>query len=111
MAFRKWQKSVSKKPADNPINTNKFSTEKPVISKRDWNRLSKQEKFLYNLKYNSNVLLNGMNDGPFARIIGVHGNHSLDINYGPNAYEEMTNHDLKKVPSLYEYQLNKRFKK
>ena len=68
-------------------------------------------KFLDNLKNNSNVLLNGMNDGPFARIIGVHGDHSLDINYGPNAYEEMTNHDLKKVPSLYEYQLNKRLKK
>ena len=45
----KLKTELSKKPADSPVNTNKFSAEKPVLSKREYNKLSKQEKFLYNL--------------------------------------------------------------
>lgn len=63
---------------------------------------------LSGLENNSPVLLDGMEDGPFARLIGVHGNHNFEINYGPSAYIEMTNVSLKKVPSLYKYQLNNR---
>lgn len=40
---------LSKKPADSPINTNKFSSEKWVATKKDLSKMSKQEKFLYNL--------------------------------------------------------------
>ena len=36
-------------PADAPINTNKFSSERPVLSRKEYNKLSKQERFLYNL--------------------------------------------------------------
>lgn len=40
---------LSKKPADSPINTNKFSSEKWVATKKDLSKMSQQEKFLYNL--------------------------------------------------------------
>jgi len=54
------------------------------------------------------VLLNGMNDGPFARLIGVHGNQNFKIEYGPDAYIESLNQSIQKAPSLYDYQLKKR---
>ena len=40
---------LSETPADNPINANKFSAEKPAMTKAEYNRLSKREKFLMNL--------------------------------------------------------------
>jgi len=45
----KLKTELSKTPADDPINTNKFSSEKTELSKKDYNKLSRQEKFLYNL--------------------------------------------------------------
>ncbi len=54
------------------------------------------------------ILLNGMKDGAFARLIGVHGNHPFKITYGPDAYIEMTNSKMEKIPSLYRYQLSRR---
>jgi hypothetical protein len=52
--------------------------------------------------------LDGMNDGPYARIIGVHGNGNYEVNYQPNAYIELVNTSLDNIPSLYDYQLKKR---
>jgi hypothetical protein len=40
---------LSKKPADSPINTNKFSSEKWVATKKDLSKMSQQDRFLYNL--------------------------------------------------------------
>ena len=40
---------LAESPAEAPVNTNKFSSERPVLSRKEYNRLSKQEKFLYNL--------------------------------------------------------------
>jgi hypothetical protein len=40
---------LSKKPADPPINTNKFSSEKWVATKKDLSKMTKQDRFLYNL--------------------------------------------------------------
>ena len=40
---------LAESPADSPVNTNKFSSEKPVLTKTQYNRLSPQERFLYNL--------------------------------------------------------------
>ena len=57
------------------------------------------------------IVLDGMKDGPFARIIGVHGNHKLEVDYGPNPYIEWINTSLNPVPSLYDYQLQKRLQK
>ncbi|OIV40275.1 hypothetical protein [Flavobacterium johnsoniae] len=57
------------------------------------------------------VLLYGMKDGPFARIIGVHGNTKFEIKYEPDAYIEFLNTSMEKIPSLYDFQLSKRLKK
>lgn len=54
------------------------------------------------------VLLYGMKDGPFARIIGVNGNAKFEVKYEPDAYIEFLNTAMDKVPSLYNYQLRKR---
>tara|TARA_R100000655_G_scaffold96908_1_gene139609 strand:+ start:224 stop:949 length:726 start_codon:yes stop_codon:yes gene_type:complete len=45
----KLKEELAASPADSPINTNKFSSDKPVLSNKEYKRLSKQEKFLYNL--------------------------------------------------------------
>ena len=45
----KLKTELAESPAEAPINTNKFSSDKPVLSKREYKRLSKQERFLYNL--------------------------------------------------------------
>ena len=45
----KLKTELAETPADAPINTNKFSADKPVLNKKQYNKLSKQEKFLYNL--------------------------------------------------------------
>ena len=45
----KLKTELAESPADTPINTNKFSSEKIELSKKEYNKLSKQEKFLYNL--------------------------------------------------------------
>jgi len=54
------------------------------------------------------VLLNGIQDAPSARLIGIHGNLPVKIDYAPSPYIEATNQELSDIPSLYEYQLNKR---
>jgi len=56
------------------------------------------------------ILLYGMKDGPFARIIGVNGNAKFEVKYEPDAYIEFLNTPMDKVPSLYDYQLKKRLK-
>lgn len=65
-------------------------------------------KVLNKLNVLEPFLLNGMKDGPFARIVGVYGNHNFKIEYEPKAYIESINKKVKNLPSLYEYQLNKR---
>jgi len=48
----KLKEELAKKPADTSLNTNKFSSEKKTLSKQDLRRMTKQEKYLYNL-YNN----------------------------------------------------------
>ena len=45
----KLKTELAASPADTPINTNKFSSDKLVLSSKEYKRLSKQERFLYNL--------------------------------------------------------------
>ena len=59
---------------------------------------------------NSPIELNGMEDGPFARIIGVNGNRPFSVKYGPDAFIDFVNKPMTKIPSLYYYQLKKRLK-
>jgi hypothetical protein len=46
---KKLKEELAASPADSPINTNKFSSERTKLSKKEYNKLSKQERFLYNL--------------------------------------------------------------
>ena len=45
----KLKTELAEQPADAPINTNKFSAERTVLSKKEYKKLSRQERFLYNL--------------------------------------------------------------
>ena len=56
------------------------------------------------------ILLNGLKDGPFATVVGVHGNANFEVSYEPNAYKQLINQEPSKIPSLYDYQLKKRSK-
>lgn len=54
------------------------------------------------------VTLRGLEEGPDARIIGVSGNRTFDVDYRPMPYVERLNVGMDDVPSLYDYQLQKR---
>jgi hypothetical protein len=56
------------------------------------------------------LLLYGMKDGALARIIGVNGNAKFEVKYDPDPYIEFLNTSMEKIPSLYDYQLQKRLK-
>jgi hypothetical protein len=45
----KLKTELAEQPAEAPINTNKFSSERPTPTKQDFKRMTKQEKFLYEL--------------------------------------------------------------
>ena len=45
----KLKSELAKSPADSPINTNKFSSERKALSRKEYSKLSRQERFLYNL--------------------------------------------------------------
>jgi len=55
------------------------------------------------------IELFGAKEGVSARLIGIHANHPVVIDYKPNAHKELINRKPA-IPSLYEYQLNKRMK-
>jgi len=46
----KLKTELSEQPADSPININKFSSERPVLSRKDYNKLSSRDKFLHDLR-------------------------------------------------------------
>ena len=46
---KKLKTELAEQPAEAPINTNKFSSERPTPTKQDFKRMTKQEKFLYEL--------------------------------------------------------------
>ena len=54
------------------------------------------------------VTVQGLDEGPMARIVGLHGNREFKLDYRPTPYVEMLNEPLESVPSLYEYQRNLR---
>ena len=45
----KLKTELAASPANAPINTNKFSSKRPTPTAQDFKRMTKQEKFLYNL--------------------------------------------------------------
>lgn len=56
------------------------------------------------------VDLQGLAEGPDARIIGVSGNRNFTVDYYPTPYMERINGSMEDVPSLYDYQLRLRAK-
>ncbi len=54
------------------------------------------------------VTIQGLDEGPLARIVGLHGNRRFSLDYRPKPYTEKLNEELTAVPSLYDYQLRKR---
>ncbi|MCV9387299.1 glycoside hydrolase family 55 protein [Reichenbachiella ulvae] len=66
--------------------------------------------FLNGFDQEEEVTLDGMKDGPSARLVGVHANRPIKIQYGPQPYIAATNQELRKVPSLFTYQLLQRKK-
>jgi hypothetical protein len=56
------------------------------------------------------IELNGMEEGPFARIIGINGNRNFTLKYNPDVYQEFVNQPINEIPSLYYYQMKKRLK-
>lgn len=54
------------------------------------------------------VLVRGLDEGPQARIVGLHGNRNLQLDYRPEPYIESLNTRVATVPSLYDYQKAKR---
>jgi len=54
------------------------------------------------------VLLEGLAEGPNARIVGISGNGDFEIDYRPQPYTEFINQPVTGAPSLYRYQLAKR---
>ena len=46
---KRLKRELAGSPADAPINTNKFSSERATPTKQDFRRMSSQEKYLYNL--------------------------------------------------------------
>ncbi|MEL7297409.1 MAG: hypothetical protein AAGJ86_07080, partial [Pseudomonadota bacterium] len=54
------------------------------------------------------VTLQGLDEGPLARIVGLHGNRQFMLDYRPTPYTEMLNQSPDATPSLYDYQLNQR---
>ncbi|WP_336987087.1 hypothetical protein [Altererythrobacter aquiaggeris] len=55
------------------------------------------------------VLLAG-SEGPDARVVGLHGNRKIQLDFRPEPYAEMLGKELTNIPSLYNYQLGKRIK-
>lgn len=54
------------------------------------------------------ILLNGMEDGASARVVGVQANLPIRVEYGPDAYIEGVGRLFHELPSLYRYQLDRR---
>ncbi len=54
------------------------------------------------------VRLEGLAEGPDARIVGVSGNRTFNVEYFPSPYMERINGSMEDIPSLYDYQLAKR---
>ena len=50
------------------------------------------------------VTVQGLDEGPMARIVGLHGNRTFRLDYRPAPHVEMLNREIKLAPSLYEYQ-------
>jgi hypothetical protein len=56
------------------------------------------------------VRLTGLDEGPEARVVGVSGNRTFEVDYRPEPYVERLNDAMRDIPSLYDYQLSRRLR-
>ncbi len=54
------------------------------------------------------VVLEGVDEGPMAIIVGIHGNREFEIDYRPAPLVSILNTKVKETPSLYDHQLGER---
>ena len=54
------------------------------------------------------VMIQGVDEGPDARVIGLHGNREFELDYRPEPYVTRLNEKITSIPSLYDYQLRMR---
>lgn len=54
------------------------------------------------------IVILGASEGPDARIVGMHSNRKIRLDHTPDPYLEWLNRRVSAVPSLYDYQLNRR---
>ena len=54
------------------------------------------------------VVIEERSGGPAARVVGMHGNRPLELDYTPQPYVEAAGERLLAVPSLYDWQLRNR---
>ena len=54
------------------------------------------------------VALEGVDEGPKAIIVGIHGNREFEIDYRPTPLVSILNTEVKEIPSLYDHQLGER---
>jgi hypothetical protein len=54
------------------------------------------------------VMLKGIDEGPMAIIVGIHGNRDFEIDYRPKPLISVLNTRVTEIPSLYDHQLSKR---
>ena len=51
------------------------------------------------------VTLEGIDEGPMALIVGVHGNRGFELDYRPTPLVSVINTSIEETPSLYDHQL------
>jgi hypothetical protein len=56
------------------------------------------------------VALEGVDEGPMAIIVGIHGNREFEIDYRPAPLVSILNTKVKEIPSLYDHQLSERLR-
>ena len=54
------------------------------------------------------VVIQGLDEGPMARIVGLHGNRAFELDYRPTPYVKLLNETPKSILSLYEFQRSQR---
>ena len=56
------------------------------------------------------VALEGVDEGPMAIIVGIHGNREFELDYRPKPLISIVNTQVAEIPSLYDHQLSERMK-
>lgn len=56
------------------------------------------------------VTVQSLDEGPMARVVGLHGNREYRLDYRPASYVDMLNSAIRSAPSLYEFQKAQRRK-